>query len=288
MTDHLIPPHGGTLVNLLTDEEHAVRVKAESRDWPSHTLTPRQLCDLELLLNGGFSPLVGFMTQADYDRVCREMRLEDGTLWPMPITLDVPEEVATSLGQGANLALRDAEGVMLAVLQVEQVWQPDREAEAKAVFGTTTREHPGVAQLLERSQPFYVGGRLTGVQPVTHYDYRLLRHTPEELRAEFTKLGWTKVVAFQTRNPMHRAHQEITLRAAKDVESNLLIHPVVGMTKPGDVDHYTRVRCYQALLHRSIRVRRPCCRCFRSRCGWVVRARPCGMPSSGRIMAART
>ena len=250
MTDHLIPPHGGTLVNLVADNEQAARMKTDSRDWPSHTVTARQLCDLELLLNGGFSPLTGFMSRADYDRVCREMRLEDGTLWPIPITLDVSDELAKSLGPGATLALRDAEGVMLAALHVEEVWQPDREAEAKAVFGTTTREHPGVAQLLDRSQRFYVGGRLTGVQPVTHYDYRLLRHTPEELRAEFTKLGWTKVVAFQTRNPMHRAHQEITLRAAKDVEANLLIHPVVGMTKPGDVDHYTRVRCYQALLHR--------------------------------------
>ena len=251
MTDHLIAPHGGTLVNLFADEERAASMKTDSRDWPSHTLTPRQLCDLELLLNGGFSPLTGFMTQVDYDRVCREMRLEDGTLWPMPITLDVPEDLATSLGPGVSLALRDAEGVMLAALDVEQVWQPDREAEAKAVFGTTTREHPGVAQLLDHSHGlFYVGGRLTGTQPVTHYDYRLLRHAPKELRAEFAKLGWTKVVAFQTRNPMHRAHQELTLRAAKDVESNLLIHPVVGMTKPGDVDHYTRVRCYQALLHR--------------------------------------
>ena len=250
MTDHLIPPHGGTLVNLLVDEDRATELKTESRDWPSHDLAPRQLCDLELLLNGGFSPLTGFMAQADYDRVCGEMRLADGTLWPLPITLDVSEECAKTLKPGANLALRDAEGVMLAVLQVEDVWQPDREGEASAVFGTTNREHPGVAHLLDQVQPCHVGGRLTGVQPVTHYDYRLLRHTPQELRAEFVKLGWTKVVAFQTRNPMHRAHQELTLRAAKDVKASLLIHPVVGMTKPGDVDHYTRVRCYQALLRR--------------------------------------
>ena len=250
MTDYLIAPHGGTLVDLFVDEDRAASVKAESRNWPSHDLTPRQLCDLELLLTGGFSPLTGFMGRAAYDRVCAEMRLEDGTLWPLPIVLDVPAELAKSLGPGANLALRDAEGVMLAGLHVEDVWQPDREAEAKAVFGTTNPEHPGVAQLLDRTHPFYVGGRLTGLQPITHYDYRLLRHSPRDLRVEFGKLGWTKVVAFQTRNPMHRAHQEITLRAAKDVEANLLIHPVVGMTKPGDVDHYTRVRCYQALLHR--------------------------------------
>ena len=250
MTDHLIPPHGGTLVNLMVDEEQAAALKAESRDWPSHDLTPRQSCDLELLLGGGFSPLTGFMPRRDYDRVCAEMRLAAGALWPLPITLDVSEELAAKLAPGARLALRDPEGVMLAALQVEDVWRPDREAEAEAVFGTANREHPGVAHLLDGTQPYYVGGTLTGVEPVTHYDYRLLRHSPRELRAEFAKLGWTRVVAFQTRNPMHRAHQELTLRAAKEVEASLLIHPVVGLTRPGDVDHYTRVRCYQALLHR--------------------------------------
>ncbi len=137
---------------------------------------------------------------------------------------------------------------MLAVLQVEDVWQPDLAAEATAVFGTDNREHPGVAHLQNQAHPVYVGGKLEGLQRPIHYDYRELRHTPAELRGEFAKLGWRKIVAFQTRNPMHRAHQELTLRAAKKVEANLLIHPVVGMTKPGDVDHYTRVRCYQALL----------------------------------------
>lgn len=250
MTDHLIAPHGGELINLLVDEDRVQQLKAESRDWASHDLTPRQLCDLELLLNGGFSPLTGFMTQPDYDRVCSEMRLEDGTLWPMPITLDISAELASTLKPGVSLALRDPEGVMLASLKVEDVWQPNREAEANAVFGTANPEHPGAAHLLEQSQAYYVGGRLTGLQAVSHYDYRFLRHSPQQLRAELAKFGWKKVVAFQTRNPMHRAHQELTLRAAKDVDANLLIHPVVGMTKPGDVDHYTRVRCYQALLRR--------------------------------------
>ncbi|MDE2907431.1 MAG: bifunctional sulfate adenylyltransferase/adenylylsulfate kinase [Acidobacteriota bacterium] len=243
-------PHGGALVNLFASEDRCAELKAESRDWPSIDLSPRQLCDLELLVSGGFSPLHGFLRQRDYDRVCTQMRLDDGTLWPVPTTLDVPESLASSLSPGSRLALRDEEGVMLAVLDVEDIWQPDRHAEAAAVFGTTNAEHPGVAHLLDRTQPCYLGGRVTAVQPVTHYDYRLLRHTPAELRAEFAKLGWTRVVAFQTRNPMHRAHQELTLRAAKEVEASLLIHPVVGLTKPGDVDHYTRVRCYQALLQR--------------------------------------
>jgi sulfate adenylyltransferase len=232
----------------MTDAARVATLKTESRAWPSWDLTPRQLCDLELLLSGGFSPLTGFMGRKDYEAVQERMRLADGTLWPIPITLDVPTDLATKLGAGATLALRDPEGVMLAALHVDEVWQPDRQAEAEAVFGTTSHEHPGVAHLVDRAQPWYVGGTLEGVQAPVHYDFRTLRLTPAEVRAEFLRMGWRKVVAFQTRNPMHRAHQELTLRAAREVEANLLIHPSVGMTKPGDVDHYTRVRCYQALL----------------------------------------
>ncbi|MGH8909387.1 MAG: bifunctional sulfate adenylyltransferase/adenylylsulfate kinase [Egibacteraceae bacterium] len=253
MTDHLIAPHGGALVDLLVDSERAAQLKAASRDWPSWDLTPRQLCDLELLCNGGFSPLRGFMGQADYESVCDDMRLAtgyaDGTLWPMPIVLDVPEGVAAGLAPGGMLALRDPEGVMLAALHVEELYSPDRHAEAQAVFGTTDPVHPGVASLLQRTNPWYVGGRVEALTLPLHYDYRRLRHTPAQLRARFAALGWRRVVAFQTRNPMHRAHHELTLRAAKDVGANLLIHPSVGMTKPGDVDHYTRVRCYQSLLN---------------------------------------
>ena len=248
MSDHLIAPHGGTLVELVSTAARSDQIKAESRDWVSHDLSSRQLCDLELLLNGGFSPLTGFMTSADHATVCDGMRLADGTLWPMPIALDVSEATAEKLSPGDKLALRDAEGVMLAVVHVEDIYRADRHAEAQAVFGTTNTDHPGVAQLLDRTEPVYVGGQLEGLHPVAHYDYKRLRHTPAELRAAFAELGWTKVVAFQTRNPMHRAHQELTLRASKELGANLLIHPVVGMTKPGDVDHYTRVRCYQALL----------------------------------------
>lgn len=246
MSDHLIAPHGGKLVNLIASPERAEEIKAESRDWPSWDLTGRQLCDVELLLSGGFSPLEGFMKRADYEGVCHKMHLAGGTLWPMPITLDVTEEFAKKAK--GKIALRDPEGVMLAVLHVEETWKPDREAEAKAVFGTTSTAHPGVAYLLEKANPWYIGGRLEGIRLPSHYDFRSLRLTPAELRSEFARLGWRKVVAFQTRNPMHRAHQELTMRAAKKVEANLLIHPSVGMTKPGDVEYYVRVRCYQAML----------------------------------------
>jgi len=246
---HLIEPHGGQLTNLILDREHAAEKKAESRDFPSWDLTPRQICDLEMLLNGGFSPLTGFMNQADYEGVCHDMHLKSGILWPMPITLDVSEAFAKNLTPGSTkIALRDAEGVMIAILHVEEVWQPDRSEEAKSVFGSTSQAHPGVAYLMNRSHPYYVGGRLEGLQLPSHYDFKTLRPTPAELRAEFANLGWRRIVAFQTRNPMHRAHVELTFRAAKQVEASLLIQPVVGMTKPGDVDYFTRVRCYQLLV----------------------------------------
>ena len=245
---HLIPPHGGKLIDLIAKPERITELKAASREYPSWDLTARQLCDLELLLNGGFSPLRGFMTKSDYEGVCQDMKLASGILWPMPITLDVPEAFAQTLKTGSKVALRDPEGVMLAVLNVEEVWQADREKEAKAVFGTTSKVHPGVDYLLNKGNAWYVGGSLEGTQLPSHYDFKDLRLTPEEQRAEFARLGWRKVVAFQTRNPMHRAHVELTFRAAKQVEANLLIQPSVGMTKPGDVDYFTRVRCYQLLL----------------------------------------
>jgi len=253
-SSHLIAPHGGELIDLLASPDRAAELKAASRDWPSWDLSPRQLCDLELLLNGGFSPLTGFMKRADHDAVCAGMRLADGTLWPIPILLDVPAELAGKLGQSAGqptmLALRDPEGVMLAALHVEEIWDLDREASAAATFGTTDLKHPGVAHMLRKTHTVALGGRLEGLQLPIHYDFRNLRQTPAELRAEFVREGWRRVVAFQTRNPMHRAHCELTLRAAKEARANLLIHPTVGMTKPGDLDHYTRVRCYQSVLHR--------------------------------------
>src|ERR1700733_6960980 len=245
---HIIAPHGGELADLMASPERTTELKAHSREWPSWDLTPRQICDLELLMSGGFSPLRGFMTRADYEGVCHNMRLSSGVLWPMPITLDVKEEFAKNLKPGSKVALRDAEGVMLAVLNVEEIWQPDRKAEAQSVFGTTSTVHPGVDYLLNKGNSWYIGGRVEGVQEPSHYDFRTLRLTPAELRAEFVRMGWRRAVAFQTRNPMHRAHVELTFRAAKQVEANLLINPSVGMTKPGDVDYFTRVRCYQLLI----------------------------------------
>jgi len=246
--DVLIAPHGGVLRELYLPAAEADALKRRSASLPQWTLNQRQLCDLELLLNGGFSPLQGFLGRADYDHVVLDMRLADGTLWPIPITLDVDEAFAASLADGAQISLNDVQGTPLAVLTVEDVYFPDRVAEAKAVFGTTDRTHPGVAELLDRTGSVYLGGKLQGIQPPPHYDFATLRHSPSQLRNWFRQHGWHRIVAFQTRNPMHRAHRELTLRAAEQVGAKLLIQPSVGRTKPGDVDHYTRVRCYRALL----------------------------------------
>jgi len=248
--NHLPAAHGGELLNLLAPTSQQQALKDTASRLPSLTLNERQLCDLELLLNGGFSPLHGFMNQADYQGVCSDMRLADGTLWPIPITLDVSEAFANGLNNGDQLALRDSEGLVLAVLNIESSWQPDRNQEAQQVYGTTDQKHPAVDYLLNQTQPVYLGGSIQGLQLPHHYDCRHLRHTPASLRALFQQLGWRRIVAFQTRNPMHRAHQELTFVAAKQAQANLLIHPVVGMTKPGDVDYLTRVRCYEKVLRR--------------------------------------
>ncbi|MFC4671332.1 bifunctional sulfate adenylyltransferase/adenylylsulfate kinase [Seohaeicola nanhaiensis] len=233
---------------LYVSYDSAQKLKVEAASLKSHDLTPRQICDLELLMNGGFFPLKGFLSEADYDGVVENMRLADGTLWPMPITLDVSEKFAEGLEIGEDIALRDQEGVILATMTVTDRWVPNKANEAAKVFGADDSAHPAVNYLHNTAGKVYLGGPVTGIQQPIHYDFRARRDTPNELRAWFRKVGWRRIVAFQTRNPLHRAHQELTFRAAKEAQANLLIHPVVGMTKPGDVDHFTRVRCYEAVL----------------------------------------
>ncbi|HHJ14080.1 MAG TPA: bifunctional sulfate adenylyltransferase/adenylylsulfate kinase [Gammaproteobacteria bacterium] len=243
----LITPHGGQLVDLLVDAGRAEILRQESQGFPSLTLSQRQLCDLELLMNGAFSPLSGFMGQADYESVLEQMRLADGTLWPVPIVLDVQENFAEKLEKGAKIALRDAEGFMPAVLTVEDIWRPDLDAEAHKVYGTDSPEHPGVRYLKESVGPVYVSGRVEGIQLPQHYEFENYWDTPAEMRALFRKMGWRKVVAFQTSKPMHRLQRDIVLQAAKDIGGHILLHPTVGMTKPGDLHYYARVHCYQAV-----------------------------------------
>ena len=215
-------------------------------------LNDRQLCDIELILNGGFSPLEGFMNEKDYNGVVAENRLADGNLFSMPICLDLSKEEIEELGikAGARVTLRDSrDDRNLGIMTVDDVYKPDKKVEAQKVFGGDP-EHPAVKYLNNSTGEYYVGGKIEAIDRLMHYDYVGLRYTPAELRLHFDKLGWSKVVAFQTRNPMHRAHRELTVRAARARQANVLIHPVVGMTKPGDIDHFTRVRVYQALLPR--------------------------------------
>lgn len=243
-----IAPYGGTLRELLASGPEVEKLSAEAVYLPSWDLTQRQIWDLELLLNGAFSPLEGYLSRADYESVCQRMQLADGTLWPIPITLDVTEEFAARLSVGERVALRHPEGMVLAILTIRDIWKPDRRAEAEQVYRTTDEAHPGVFQLYHQTHPLYVAGQLEGLEHPPHHTFKHLRHTPAELRSLFVKLGWKRVVAFQTRNPMHKAHVELTKRAAAQAQANLLIHPVVGRTSPGDVDYFVRVRCYQAIL----------------------------------------
>jgi len=246
----LTEPLGGELRNLVVDPETSASLKKSAKSFPAWTLSDRQICDLEMILNGGFSPLSGFLNETDYNSVCEKIRLEDGTLWPIPITLDVTEEFSSTLEVGQQISLKDKEGFIVAVLTIESLWAPDKLVEAEKVLLTTDETHPAVNYLLNESNPVYVGGSVIGLMMPKQYDYRQLRHSPEQIRELFQQNGWENVVAFQTRNPMHRAHVELTIRAAEENDAKVLIHPVVGLTKPGDVDHYTRVRCYEHVMDR--------------------------------------
>ncbi|KAI1203512.1 putative sulfate adenylyltransferase [Nemania serpens] len=248
------PPHGGVLKDLLArDFPRQAELAAEAENLPAIVLTERQLCDLELILNGGFSPLEGFMNEADYNGVVKENRLADGALFSIPITLDLSDETIKELGlkPGLRVTLRDLrDDRNLAILTVDDIYKPDKVLEAKEVFGSDDEAHPAIKYLFRTAGEYYVGGKVEAINRLQHYDFVDLRYTPAELRSHFDKLGWSRVVAFQTRNPMHRAHRELTVRAARSHHANVLIHPVVGLTKPGDIDHFTRVRVYKALLPR--------------------------------------
>ncbi|KAI8914366.1 sulfate adenylyltransferase [Gorgonomyces haynaldii] len=247
-------PHGGKLKDLLVrDKPRFDELLAEAHTLKQLVLSERQVCDLELILTGGFSPLEGFLNQADYESVVENLRLRSGILWAMPITLDVSQDEISALGIApeARIALVNPQDKQpLAILTVQDIYRPDKVKEAVNVFGKNDQAHPAVSYLFNQSKDFYVGGNVEAIQKPAHYDFVENRYTPAELRAKFEKLSWSRVVAFQTRNPMHRAHRELTVRAARSAKCNILIHPVVGMTKPGDVDHFTRVRVYKAIIER--------------------------------------
>jgi len=212
------------------------------------TLTNRQICDLELILNGGFAPLEGFLNKEDYENVLKNKRLENGSLWPIPVTLDVTEKFADNIGNEEEIILKDKEGFSIAILTVADIWIPDFERESILVYGTNDPLHPAVNYLVNKSNKVYIGGKVSSLNSPIHHDYSSLRHTPFQLKQIFKNKSWNKIIAFQTRNPLHKAHIEMTKKAIKKIDAKLLIHPTVGLTKPGDVDHFTRVRCYKHAL----------------------------------------
>ena len=241
----LIAPYCGKLVNLVVDEGERQELLERSNRLPSIRISARALCDLELLATGAFSPLDRFMGKADYERVLTEMRLDNGVLFPMPITLPVDESDMPSWGE--QITLSDARNNTIAIMQIEEVYHWDPQREARLVLGTTDPRHPLISEMVTWGN-VYISGELKVLNLPVYHDFVDLRHTPGEVRSDLEKMGYDKVVAFQTRNPMHRIHEELTKRATEEVGGSLLIHPAVGMTKPGDVDHYTRVRVYRTLV----------------------------------------
>ncbi|MCP4341724.1 MAG: bifunctional sulfate adenylyltransferase/adenylylsulfate kinase [Desulfobulbaceae bacterium] len=233
--------------SLLVHFRRVEELRREALDCYSIDLSSRQLCDLELLLNRGLFPLSGFMDSEDYNSVLKGMRLSDGTVWPIPVCLDVDEQTADMLSAGSRVALNDQEGFLLAVLTVGEIWQPDKKIEARSVYGTDDPAmHPGVMQLYDRVNDWYVSGRLEGVSLPIHYDFQHLRLSPSETVRTFTMNGWRRVLGFHTDEYLHCAHREMVITAAREAGAAIFLHPVADLSHPGNLDYYTQIRCYQA------------------------------------------
>lgn len=243
-------PYGGELIDLLVDTDRIELLKNIAGKLTDITLTDRHMCDLELLATGAFSPLRGFMVQSEYASVLDRMQLQNGLVWPLPICLDVGDLSARTLEAGQSVALRDAEGFLLAVMHIEDIFPADKEKEAERVYGTLDPSHPGVDHLMNACGDTYIGGRLEVIHLPLHFDFQQLRMSPAEIRRLREKLGWERMVGFHTRNPIHRPQFEVTLKAMRKAGANLLILPTVGITMPGDFDHYTRIRCYREIAKR--------------------------------------
>ncbi len=242
-------PANSKLVNLITDKDRADLLKEIALNLTDISLNDHQLCDLELLATGVFSPLDGFMVRSDYESVLDRMQLQDGTLWPVPICLDISRTKAVALEAGQSVALRDPEGFLLAILHIADIWPVDKDKESLRVYGTTDLSHPGVSYVFNTIKEYYIGGKLEVISQVLHFDFKQLRMTPAEVRQLYKKLGWKRIVGFQTRNIIHRAQFELTLEAMRQARANLLLLPITGMTKPGDFDYYTRMRCLTEAVH---------------------------------------
>jgi len=241
--------HGGELKNLMLGEKELQKIQKKLLTLPRINLSTRQVCDLELLMTGAFSPLAGFMNKKDYESVISNMRLADGTVWPMPVVLDIENK---RFKVGSEIILCDEFGKPLAMMSVESVYKPDKKKEAQAVYGTTGTDHFGVNYLLKEVKDYYIGGSIKGISEVERHDFSHLRLTPSELQQFFREQGWEKVIAFQTRNPLHKVHYNLIKTAAQEHNAKVLLHPAVGMTKDGDVDYITRIRSY-IKMHKYIK-----------------------------------
>jgi sulfate adenylyltransferase len=242
-----ISPHGGTLVNLLAGGAEADALRAEAANLPTVVASERELADLEMLTVGALSPLTGFQGERDYHSVLETMHLESGPAWSIPVTLSVDEDGAHRLGGAESIGLLAAEGAEpLAVLRVSEIYKRDKAKEALSVYGTEDLEHPGVAAM-HAGGDYCVAGELRVLSLPPHEDFVDYRLTPAQTRAAFAERGWRTIVGFQTRNPIHRAHEYIQ-KCALEIVDGLLVHPLVGATKGDDVPAEVRMRCYEALF----------------------------------------
>jgi sulfate adenylyltransferase len=242
-----IAPHGGTLVNLLAPGAEAESLRAEAEHLPKLVVSERELADLEMLAVGALSPLTGFQGERDYHSILESMHLENGLAWAIPVTLSVDQDGAHRLGGAESVALCASEGAEpLAVLRIGEIYKRDRSKEAMGVYQTEDAEHPGVAAMLAAGE-LCVAGDLRVISLPPHDDFREYRLTPAQTRAAFAERGWRTVVGFQTRNPIHRAHEYIQ-KCALEIVDGLLVHPLVGATKGDDVPADVRMRCYEALF----------------------------------------
>jgi sulfate adenylyltransferase len=245
----LITPYGGHLVDLMVPETEQAGLRDYANTLTAIRISERAICDLELLATGGFSPLDRFMSQADHQSVLDEMRLTNGYLFPIPVPLPVDEDDIALIKIGQDIALRSPANELLAIMNVEEIYEWDLNEVALKAFGTLDMRHPMVSEMHSWGK-YYLSGPMRVLQLPSHYDFKSIRFTPAETRAQLEHFGHSNVIAFQTRNPLHRVHEELTKRATMEKDGVLLLHPVVGMTKPGDVDHFTRVRTYKALAQR--------------------------------------
>ena len=244
----MIKPHGETLVSFHLSADELSEYSELSNNISSLTLSLKQQCDLEMISNGAFSPLSTFNNQKDYEEILLKNKLSNGLVWPIPIVLDVPDQFLKSLDKNEYISLRNMEGFLLAILKVKEFWAPNKKEEANLVFKSNDLNHPGVDYLFNHTNNNYISGELVPIQENKYFDFTHLRKSPQEVRDFFRLNNWKDVIAFQTRNPMHRAHYELTKLAMDEHNSKLLIHPVIGMSKPGDIDHFTRVKCYQHII----------------------------------------